>query len=173
MSIAVTDTQTGQALTVREVTAEVDRLDSWAELTSFGRLYTNEILDITERVAEDVAHALLTGAADLRALANDLAGGRWTYQMDPPPVPVFAELPPDPALQLTPEALDTEHARAMAEQIERRRRMAALAPVGQREQVWAAKPWVPEIPKRSRWQRARTWASGWAEWFKPSGGERR
>lgn len=166
-AISVVDTNTGQALTVTAVAAELAERELEPpggtppppppppppHRTSFGRLYTNDLAAINAKQAEDVAHALLSGANELRALANDLAGGRWAYQMEiKPELPVvFADLPPDPALQLTPDKLDEEFDREQA--------LKAMVRRKQAEDKWAQQGRVPlvppELPRMRRWQRVK------------------
>lgn len=158
MTITVTDTNTGQALTVTAVAAELARLDP---PTSYARLYTNDLAAINERAAEDVAHALLSGANELRAIGNGVwdehellqAGGgaeAGDVRDDHAPSP---ELPPDPALALAPDVLDAEQA-ARDERAEVLRRQKVLKGAVDRTPVPPSKPFVPRVPWRIRLKRA-------------------
>lgn len=148
MTVEIYDTSTGAALTVREVAAslavrEVTAVpQSWAEAIDAHQVATRG--RTFSAALSQMRAAMLLAAGRL----DELGIGRSLRRVgEPGPEPVPAELPADPALELTPERLDAEA----------RRRRELLAPL-------AARPrFVPTVPAKSRRSRAGGWVRTWLE----------
>lgn len=167
MTIAVTDTQTGQALSVRDVTREIARQDEAEYLPCpWG-----------EQIEADLGCTFAAWSGQLDSFAADIRAVLAEYQHQPEPV--FADLPPAPPV--ANQVYDQERGWVDAE-LDREDALKRMVRRKQAEDKWAQQGRVPEVLQEppqelpqelppSRRRRVRTWASGWAEWLKPSGGE--
>ena len=138
MTITAYETSTGTELSVRDVTREIARQDEAEYLPC----------PWAEQIEADLGRTFAAWSGQLDSFAADIRAVLAEYRREPEPV--FADLPPDPALQLAPDALDAEFDREDAFNRMVRRKQA--------EDKWAQQGRVPDVPQEpepSRWARVK------------------